>query len=213
VSLRGSLLEAELELDGSIEVPLELGGVDVAFAASLPELSQLGRETHHALPRLGPLEITGRLTNSEGPFALEDLSITSPAAAPVRLEVTGSVRDVALLRGVDLDVRLDAPDSAFLQPLVDFRLPDVGALSGSVDVEDADGSLGVEGELHADKSEQLELDLTGGYDDLSRVDEINVKTRLWARDLRVVGEALGVEPELPPLGPLEASARSWRSRA
>lgn len=207
VDLRGRLLEVDLELEGSLATPLELRGLDLAFRAALPGLATLPRQPQRALPRIGPLVASGRLHDAAGTLGVERLVVATEEGAGVQLDVRGAVADLETFAGVDLEVRLAASDPGFLQPLVERPLPPIGALEIAARLRDREGKLGARGELRARREGELTLHLAGSSDDLSRREGIDLQLALEARDLGVVRELIGLERELPRLGPVAARAR------
>ncbi len=206
VLLRGQMLEAQVELQGTIEEPTQLRGIDLAFAVEIRDLSALYREADAQASPIGPVRVGGRLTNPDGVYGVEGLTITSASGA-LRGEITGSVRDLMAFRGIELRGRLEADDLRAIQPFTDQPLPELSVIA-SMEASDRDGSLGLDGEMHASApSGALSIDISGGQDDLRKVAELDVRIRVHAEDLPLIGELIGLEYELPPLGPVVASAR------
>jgi uncharacterized protein involved in outer membrane biogenesis len=206
-SFSGRVFEAELELDGTAEVPLQLRGLDLWLSATLPDLAILYREPGRKLPRIGPVHLAGRLSSSDGKYSVADLTLSTASSAPIGIEITGTVADLRAIAGVDLHARLEADDLRILEPFVERKLPEM-SVTGSARVEDRDGTLGIEGEVRgASRDGAVTLEVAGGHDDLSRLEEIDVQVDLRARDLKRVGEMLALEVDLPPIGPLVGHAR------
>ena len=207
ISLNGRVFEAELEVDGSVESPMQLRGLDLALSATLPDLGILRRDPERKLPRIGPVRFAARLRNPNGVYALEELALETAEGAPLGVEITGAVRDLGAFAGVDLQVRLQADDLRVLEPFVEMELPELSG-TASARIEDRDGTLGIEGEARAaSRDGAVELEIAGGHDDLSRLEEIDVELSLQARDLKLIGELLALEVELPALGPVVGRAR------
>jgi uncharacterized protein involved in outer membrane biogenesis len=206
--LQGRVLEAEVEAEGTVEQPRHMGGLDVTISGRVPDLSVLSHSLDREIPRTGPLRVSARLTNANGPFALEDLRLTTEQAKPVRAEITGSIADLRRLRGINLELDLRTEGAEFLNRIAERRIDMIRALEAKLTVSDADGSLGVEGEMHASgRDDSVAIDLVGGQDDLSGLSEIDVTAGLRSRDVRVVARALGLQRPLPAIGPLVANGR------
>jgi uncharacterized protein involved in outer membrane biogenesis len=207
LSLNGRVFEAQLEVDGTVESPMQLRGLDLALSATLPDLGILRRDPERKLPRIGPVLFSARLRDPSGAYALEELKLDTAADSPLRIEATGSVMDLEAFAGVDLQLRLEADDLRVLEPSVERELPEL-SVSGSGRIEDRDGTLGIEGEARATSRDgAVELGVSGGHGDLSRLEEIDVQLSLQARDLRLIGELLALEVELPAVGPVVGRAR------
>jgi hypothetical protein len=206
--VEGRILEAELQADGTVAEPRRLRGVDLAVSGRIPDLALLSESLDRELPKTGPVAVDVRLVNPDGRFALLDLRLATERPGPLGVVLTGSIRDLRELRGVDLDLELRAEGTDVLQALAERNIGGIGLLDADLVVSDADGTLGVEGEVHArGRDDSITLDLEGGQDDLSRIREIDVRAGLRARDIRVIADALGVEKSLPPIGPVVATGR------
>jgi len=207
IALAGRLLESVVEVEGTIAAPFDLRGLDVAFSVEIPDLSWLATDIGRSIPRVGPIAVSGRLTDPEGILGAQELAITATGEAGARGEVSGSIADLVALRGVFLEARLDAEDLAFLEPFAGRPLPDDASVHASATLSDRDGSLGVAGILKAATPDgRLSFEADGSHGDIRDLDEIDVQLRLHARDLAAIGSALGVAKELPPVGPIEGAA-------
>jgi uncharacterized protein involved in outer membrane biogenesis len=208
IALTGQLLEAIVEVNGTVAAPLELRELDVGFSARIPDLAGVVYDAGKTVPRIGPVTVSGRLANPDGVLGVRNLAITATGASGARGEVTGSIADLPALRGVVLEARLDTDDLAFLEPFVERPLPDDATLRASATLSDRDGSLGIAGTLKAvTRDGRLSLEATGAQDDISRLDEIDVQIRMHAQDLSAIGSALGLPKGLPPIGPIDGTAR------
>jgi uncharacterized protein involved in outer membrane biogenesis len=208
ISLAGRLLEAEIEADGTVAAPLDLAGFDVSFTAAAPGLAGLARASGEALPRIGPISISGHLTERYGVFGAHDLAATAGDGSAVRGEVTGAIANLAAFAGVELEARLVAESVSFLAPILGWPVPDDLSLSALATASDADGSLGIAGTANAATPDgRISLEASGAHGDLSRLDGLDVEVRLHARDLMVVGDAMALAAKLPPIGPVDARGR------
>ena len=207
VALAGRLFETELEVRGTIEGPRELRGVDVRVVASLVDPSKFFWEQGVAIPHIGPTRVSGRLSNRDGPFALTDFDLTTATGDRMRLHAKGSIANLATLEGVELELDVEADDGTFLDALWDGPLPDID-LNATVTVSDEDGSLGVEGEAHGGgPGAPVSFDILGGYDDLRAVREIELRASARVETLAFLGTLLGLDYDLPPLGPIVVRGR------
>jgi hypothetical protein len=204
-AVRGEILDSAGTARGTLADPFQLEGFDVELSARV-DLSALDLTTGFPVSSLGPLDVSGILTDAHGSLGAKDLRVATVYDDALRLEVSGSVRDIAALQGVDLSFRIGADDADFLEPFVGRGFAGSGSFATDATLSDADGSLGVEGELHADWAGRVRLDVEGQYDDLASMDEVDVRSRLIARDVKAIGELLGLETTLPPIGPIDAAA-------
>ncbi len=207
VALSGQLFEAQLEVNGTIEGPTELRGVDVRVAVFLADPGRALQEQGMPIPKTGPIRASGRLSNRAGPFALTEFDLTTTTGDRMRLHVKGSIADLASLAGVELEVDLEAHDGILLDPFWEGPLPDID-LNATATLSDEDGSLGVEAEVHGGgPGTPLSFDLLGGFDDLRAAREIELRAGARVETLAFLGTLLGLDYELPPLGPIVVRGR------
>jgi uncharacterized protein involved in outer membrane biogenesis len=201
--IEARIFDARLEVEGSLAAPLAFEGIDVTVSAQIPDLALAG----WPLPGLGEVAVSARLADLDGSLGLESLDLETTRDDPLEADVEGGVDDLANLRGVDVRAQLKAHDLDFLETWVDAPIPDVATATVTATLSDDDGSLGVHGVLHAEApGPGISLDAEGGYDDLSRLGEIDVELHGQAREVAAVA-ALFEAPTLPNLGPLEVSGR------
>jgi hypothetical protein len=205
VALSGSVNDAELVVEGRVARPFELSGLELDVKADVPDLARLYAQEYPRLPRLGAARVTGRLVDPDGVRGLEQLTLETLPEDGLRLQLTGSIARLAEPGGVDLDARIEADRLAFLEPMLERPLP-AGSLSARLRIGDGDGTLGVDGEVHARSDDaSLALDATGAFGDLRAREGLDA--RFGARSLAELGRALGRAPAWPDAGPLRGSAR------
>jgi hypothetical protein len=209
--LEGRAGDARLRLDGEIAQPTRLEGIDLDVALELPDIGSLlapGQER----PGLGAARLRAHLADPGGELGLDRIAVEPHPDAELRVRIEGSVRRLAEPSGIELDGELEADQLRFLALLLERPLPE-GRLHGKFQLSDRDGSIGIEGEAHAESRDgSLKVDLSGGFDDLQAVDELDAKLRVVAPALDSLGNTAGVDWQLPALGPVSASARV-RARA
>jgi|GEM_PF-2290059 len=208
LALSGQLFEAQVELEGTLETLSPLAGLDLALSASLPNLGVLPGDVAADLRVLGPVTLSGRLRHRDGLLGVEDLELSTRSEGPTRVRLTGGVRDLSTLRGVDVELRVESTKPVLLEALFGRQLPRIGTLLASAHISDDDGTLGVEGDVRVNGVEEaFSIALVGDYGDLARMQEIEVDVQLTLRDLEVLGKVLSLPQELPPIGPVRASAK------
>ncbi|HSR62114.1 MAG TPA: AsmA family protein, partial [Gammaproteobacteria bacterium] len=70
---RAEVAETELNVDGSINNPKEIQGLDLVITFEADSLTPLGEATGMALPSISPVKLTTRLTDKENTFRLSEL--------------------------------------------------------------------------------------------------------------------------------------------
>lgn len=206
LTVQGRVLETELELSGTLASPTGLTGIDVAFSARIDDPGALIRDPDRRFPELGSIHASGRLRDPGGTLGVDDLMLSTGRDQPFRIVLEGSVRDLIAVEGVELQLRVEADDTEFLEAAFGTSLPDV-PISADLHLSDDDGSLGTEGEATAGEG-PIKLHLQGAYDDLRSLAELDVNVRLTSDDLNVILRTFEIElaRPLPRLSPLEVSA-------
>ncbi len=210
VSLQARLPEANVEVEvvGHLAQPTLLRGMDVEVSIVVPELYAILPAADGTLPPLGSVRITGHVRDTDGALAVENLRAETLGNSRVGLTVTGSIRDLRALRGIELDVRLTADGLDLVQPFVDVPLPALDSVEVEAHVSDRDGSLGVRGQLRASGADGgLSVELSGSDGNLRNFEEIDIGFDVRARDLALLAETLALERPLPPVGPVSAQGR------
>ena len=125
----------------------------------------------------------------------------------LELRAEGSVERPAALDGLDITVSLAAPDLASISEEASKRFPELGPVSASARILDGDGSTGIEDIEIAigAPDDPLEIVARGRFDDVPKLDEIELDVELRARDLSVLGALFDLR--LPPIGPVSATGR------
>jgi uncharacterized protein involved in outer membrane biogenesis len=108
---------AELDVEGSLGRPLEGEGLDLAVRFKAGSLRDLSRLAGHPLPPLGPIHLTARVSEEQGPtFRVRDLRLTiggSDLAGELLLALEGRPRVSGRLASRLLDLAdLAPPDPA-----------------------------------------------------------------------------------------------------
>jgi hypothetical protein len=211
LTLEGHAGEATLRLAGAIAQPTRLEGLDLDVEVELPDLGSVLAPAK-TLPGLGAARLRAHLADPGGDPGLDRIVVEPHPDAELRLRVEGSVRKLSDPSGIELDGEVEADQLRVLEYLMERPLPD-GRLQVKFQLSDRDGTLGVEGEAHAESRDgSLRVDLAGGFDDLRAVDELDARFRIAAPALDMLGHSAGLDWQLPALGPVAASGRV-RARA
>jgi uncharacterized protein involved in outer membrane biogenesis len=202
IHLQGRVFEGDVEIRGQIAAPMAFEGVDLEFSAALADIGALLSESEHPLSHLGPIDVEGRLADRDNALAIENLQVTISDSA-VRGTLHGSIGDIAAGTGVDLDLGVSLDDMSLLEAITDRSLPNLAPVVLSANLSDRDGSVGVTARVSAGNADgDLRVQLEGSHGDLRRMGDLDVHFEIEARDLTLIGEELGLERPLPPIGPV-----------
>ena len=208
---RIELEDFRIEYNDSAGVATRVMVIDeLLLAADAPEaavsLSLTGSFGESPFSIQGEIGAATQLLHPTAPYPVS-LQAHLPEAN-VEIQVVGHLAQPTQLRGVELDVRLNAEGLDLIQPFVGVPLPVLDSVEVEAHVSDRDGSLGVRGQLRASGADGgLSVELSGSDGDLRNFEEIDIGFDIQARDLALVGETLALEWLLPPVGPVVAQGR------
>jgi hypothetical protein len=135
----------------------------------------------------------------------------------MNLRFSAKIADLAL-RARDLGLELprlgsvgvsgvlrDRDGTLAIEAVASFSLSEL-PLRVDVELDDDDGSLGIEGKVHFGRPDFFDLAIEGDFDDLRRLQKLDARVRLRVGTLETLPVALTrtLPWELPDLGPLEA---------
>jgi hypothetical protein len=208
LAVRLSLPDMEIEAEGMLGHPRTLAGLELRFDAELRDLAGLFRNLDLVLPPMGAVELSGILVERDSFFGVEQFLARSAPQDPLRIEIEGSVRDVVSLEGVDLSLRVVAPDADIFKELTLVSLPGV-PLRAMLEIDDEDGSLGVEGQADVIQVGRFKLSMEGVFGDLRRLRELDLRVGLETERLDAIVSSLAREIswKIPELGAVEATGR------
>jgi uncharacterized protein involved in outer membrane biogenesis len=110
---------------GSVKNLLNLSGMDLSSLLKGKNLEELGEIIGEKLPATDQFEIQGRLTGSTDVLALQ-AALGNASLGSMRLTLTGAVKDLLTLQGMDLQPRLNGRELAEMGPILGLELPDLG---------------------------------------------------------------------------------------
>ncbi len=132
------------QVSGSIDDLQQLRGMDLELVLEADDLELLEELADQSLPPLGPLVVRAHVSGDASSPHLDRLEAQLGRRSELWTQVTGSIGDLLELRGVALSAEVSAPDIRALGPYLERDLPDLGPLSGTAELVDADGTLGIE---------------------------------------------------------------------
>jgi len=204
VSGNMSLSGVDLVFNGIIGDLIALSGVDLKLTASGKDLEELGGVLGEKLPASDQFDIRGRLTGSTAALTLQGAQ-GNASRGSMRLSLTGSVKDLLTLKGLDLQSRLSGKNLEELGGVFGEKLPasdqfDIrGRLTGStaaLTLTEAEGRAG---------RGSLNLTVNGGVEELLKAKGLNVRLKASGKEFAEIGPLFGTE--LPKLGPFDLGGK------
>jgi uncharacterized protein involved in outer membrane biogenesis len=124
---QGSASRGDLSftVNGTVKDFFNLEGMDLQSQLWGKDLAEFGVVIGEKLPATDKFEIQGRLTGSTDVLALREAQGNARRDS-MRLNLTGAVKDLLTLRGMDLQSRLNGSELAEMGPMFGSELPDLG---------------------------------------------------------------------------------------
>ncbi|MEA2115779.1 MAG: AsmA family protein [Thermodesulfobacteriota bacterium] len=182
---------------------MTLEGVSADFLLKAESLDYIAGIAQTELPPLGPLQANANI-RSTGEH-LDRLEIKADLTGDIiHADVTGSIEDPANLKGVNGDLNLALDSLDWLADYLKTELPPLGALKGSAHVASKGDTFELT-DINANlDGENITAKVTGTIGDLMAVQGVNATVDLGVQSLAFLSKY--IEMELPPLGPVQASA-------
>jgi len=204
LQLSGTLADAALKINGTIDDALTLQGIDVDAELSGKNLTEFGEVIGQKLPATDEFQIHGRLNGSTDALALQKAQ-GSARRGSMHLSLTGAVKDLLTLGGLDLQSQLSGKSLAEFGDVIGQKLPATdefqihGRLNGSTDalaLQKAQGSA---------RRVSMHLSLSGAVKDLLTLRGMDLQSRLKGKELAEIGPLFGTK--LPGLGPFDIKGK------
>jgi uncharacterized protein involved in outer membrane biogenesis len=200
----------KLSLAGSIGDLLNLKGIDLRVDGSGSDLALVGPVVGQTLPHTDAFRLQGKLTGSEKALTLSEAQGTV-GREDVKLSLTGRVRDLQALKGIDLIWKSSGKSLAGLNGLLDATLPRTGAFTATGRLSGSTGKLSVTSLDGNVRQRQAMLKVTGRIDDLQQVDGIDLAFTSTGKDFAELGSLF--DARLPDFGPFSLSGTLLGSRS
>jgi uncharacterized protein involved in outer membrane biogenesis len=203
VVLEGRVGEGTFRGSGTVVELLQASGLDLELEARLPRLP-LPDDWGEALV-LEPVQASARVKDSEGAVRLEGVTV-DVGGGTQRVRLTGEVEDLFGERRATLDATLDLASLDVLSALVEYELPAVGPVHGTLRLRELEERLHIEDiDLIAGADDAVRASVQGKVSDLTGLVALDLRASVDARDPRRLLPPL--DRELPEVGPLHLEAR------
>jgi uncharacterized protein involved in outer membrane biogenesis len=197
-----------LHASGQIaEIPLQRKapprGVNIALAVSAPSSADLSPLVGDKIPDLGRLSIKGQITDHNGILAIEELILTAGNPKQPTISISGTINDVLSNNDLNMEILFDEKT---LVKLFDLPTPpkELGGLTGSALLSNADGSFGIEEfKLKSKNSELIDVKINGRIDDIVKVDQISFNADIDIKNPALFGKLFAVD--LSGFSPISAT--------
>ena len=142
---RGSARRGSLQFtaNGAAKDLLTLRGMDLNSSLKGENLEEFGEIIGEKLPATDQFEIRGRLTGSTDVLALQAAQGNARRDS-MRLSLTGAIKDLLTLEGIDLHYRFIGKELAEIGPLVGTKIPKLGPFDASGKIAGSSKSFSID---------------------------------------------------------------------
>ena len=179
-----------LAVEGGIKDFLNFNGIDLSVKGSGKDLSGIGPIIGEKLPATDEFALQGRLMGSAKALSMLDAR-GSTRRGNMRIAVTGAVKDLPTLRGIDLQSRLTGKNLEEFGDIIGEKLPATdefeiqGRLTGSAKTLSLQKAGG-----RANRG-SLRLSLKGEVKDLTDLSGMDLRLQGSGKDLAEIGTITG----------------------
>lgn len=199
-----------IDFDGSIGEIRSLAGIDLQVKASGRNLAEVGPVIGQNLPETGPFTLGGRLTGSAKALSLQEARGKATQRS-LSLVLTGSVKDLLAVSGMNLDVELAGQNLAEMGPVIGQSLPETGPFTLGGRLTGSAAALSLQDAQGKATHRSLNLTLNGGVKDLLALRGLDLTIRCMGEQLSDVGPWVG--GSLPELGRFDVKGHLTGSAA
>ena len=198
---RGSL---RLSLSGSVQDLYSLGGLNLQSQLSGKNLAEFGEVIGENLPSTDEFKIQGLMTGSPDVLTLQKAT-GSGRRGSLRVSVTGAVKHLPKLVGMDVQTRLAGRSLAELGEVIGVELPSTDEFKIQGHLVGSPGTLNLQKARASVLRGSMQLALTGAVQDLTTLSGMELQTRLSGKELAEIGPVF--DTELPGLGPFDIGCK------
>jgi uncharacterized protein involved in outer membrane biogenesis len=153
---------AKIELTGKVAKLLEGKGIDVGFKLDIDNLSDLSTLAGQELPKLGPVVLSGNLTDFNDSYSIKEMDLRSGVigVSDAKIALTGQIEDLVNTKGLDLGFNIDVTKLADLSTVTGSELPKFGPVKMSGNLTELNGGYSVKGLSLKSQNTDLSGDVT-----------------------------------------------------
>jgi len=199
--INGKIIHADIA--GSIGDPLKLKDVNADVNIGVDSLAWLADYIKTKLPTLGSLKASANIASKGDTFEIKNIKAVL-AGKNITAKVAGSVGDLLKVKGIDAKVDLGVQSLDFLSDYVKMKLPPLGPLKASANIASKGETFEIKNLKANLAGDKLHAKVAGSVGDLLKLKAINADVDLGIESLALLSDI--AKTELPPLGPLNASA-------
>jgi len=200
-NLASKILHADIA--GSVEDPLKLKDLNAAVNLKADSLTWLADYLKTDLPPLGAFKASAKIVSQDDTFGIKDFRANLDGDK-LHAKVTGSAGNLLKLKAIKADVELGIESLAILSKVAKTELPALGPLNASAQITSKDDTYEIKDFQASLADKRIHVKVAGSVGDLLQLKAIEADVELGIESLAMLSDV--VKTELPPIGPLKASA-------
>jgi uncharacterized protein involved in outer membrane biogenesis len=208
--------QSSVKLDGRIGDVVALRDIELSLTGQLDEADWLSPFLPETLGALDTAEVTAELSGDQSRLDISLLDLKTKTAANLELSLSGDLDLVRIvgqpeLENLDLVLGFNAPTTRAARILLFDTVPELGAITGNVEVRAETGDPAIENiVIHARDERGIQADLSGRIDKFPlHPDKPNrgydIDVTMKASQTSIIAEQIGLD--LPISGPLDVKYR------
>jgi uncharacterized protein involved in outer membrane biogenesis len=194
IARRGGL---HLTLAGKVRDLYILKGMDLQSSLAGKDLAEFGEVIGENLPSTDEFKIKGRLTGSPDVLTLQKAT-GSGRRGSLRMSVTGAVKHLPALKGLDAQTRLSGKNLVEFGEIIGIDLPATDAFKVQGHLIGSPDALTLQKAQGSARRGSMHLALSGAVQDLPTLEGMDLQSRLSGKELAEIGPLF--DTELPGLG-------------
>ena len=198
IDIETTVSDIQASIKGNIAEPSKLKGFDVSMSLQMDSLTTLEKLAKKEMPTIGPINISGNLSESKGTYSIKELKANLGKAT---LGVNGKISDPENIKDFELAINLNVPSLSDLNALAGRELPDIGPVALSSNLSESEGAYLIK-ELKANLGKAT-LGVDGKINDPKNAKGLELAINFNVPSLSDLNALAG--SELPAFGPVTLS--------
>ena len=179
---------------------IAFSGLDLQLKGSGKNLAEIGSIIGEKLPATDEFAIDGRLTGSAESLSLQQAK-GSVNRGSLNLTVTGQIKNLPALSGMDLKLKGSGKDLAEVGPIIGKKLPTTDNFAVQGRLMGSTKALSLREAMGRASRDGMSVAFDGGITDVLALRSINIRLKASGKELAAIGPLVG--SNLPKIGPFD----------
>ena len=195
-----TIADATLKLNGKVEKPLDLKGLDLDLDLTTESLAPFEKIIEKELPKIGPLHINGHVNEKDGFYHLTSVNV---GMLQSKMIIDGMLSTDNPSRDFDLNIKFKTGSLSNFNALAEKQLPDTGELVMAGQISEKDGIYNLKS-VNANMG-KTRLTIDGKLTDLTKTEGSDLDIKFSTETMADLNSLLNAE--YPALGPVTLIAK------